>query len=278
MKITSVEIHPDGSSDFAELSFRDPSRSNPYNVKAIVGLDANEIVPKFYESAGSNQFYDLSLQKREIVMRIELNARFGQNETYSDLRDELYKMISTSRTGKVQLLFKNGPDVMAAISGFVSKFEAAHFERIQEVQLTVKCDEPMLTAPDRVTVGIAGLNPVLTVIDDHMSNAPHGFIFDMNINATFISLIFSDPDDSSWNFTITPVGGFQNGDILHFSSEYNNKYLYSTRGATTIYLTDVLNMGVVWPILFPGANKLACNHGVSVSWRAISYYPTYWGV
>lgn len=287
MKLTSVEIHPDNSSEFANLSFRDPSRSNPYNVKTIIGLDADEIVPRYYGTSVNPKFYDLSLMKREIVLRIELNPRFSENETFSDLRDYLYKMISSSRTGKIQLRFLNDADVMAAISGFISRFEAAHFEKIQEVQIRVQCDEPMLRAPTLTTVGVTGSNPARTTITDDKSNAPHGFKFDMAITANLYSIRITDPNDSSWSFEIVPVS-FLNGDVLHFSNVYNDKYLYLTRGATTIYLAEKLTSSSVWPYIFPGNNTFTFMHKATVAasyinatslvWSAISYYPTYWGV
>lgn len=288
MKLTSVEIHPSNSSEYAELNFRDPTRENPYNVKAIVGLDASEIIPRYYgTSVSMTKFYDLSLMKRDIVLRIELSPRFGQNESYSDLRDDLYRMIASSRTGKIELLFKNEDEILAAISGFVSKFEAAHFERVQEVQLTIKCDEPMLKALTPVTVGITGLAPRDTIIQDNRSNAPHGFKFDMALTSNLYSIKVVDPDDSTWSFEIVPIN-FLNGDVLHYSNVYNDKYLYLTRGATTIYLADRISSYSVWPFIFPGNNRFAFTTRATVGaayipatalvWNAISYYPTYWGV
>lgn len=159
MKLTSVEIHPENSSNILVLSFRDPRRNNPYNVKTIIGLDADQIVPRFYGVSGNStsKFYELSLENREIIVSVELNPNFTDSESYSDLRDELYKMISSSRTGKVQLQFKNGVEVLAAISGFVSKLESPHFERTQTVQITIKCDEPMLKAVTPVVVAVGSI-------------------------------------------------------------------------------------------------------------------------
>jgi hypothetical protein len=279
MKLTSVELHPAKSNEFALLSFRDPTRENPFNVKEIVGLDADEIIPRYYGTSGANKFYSLSLLKRDIVLKINLSPRFGQSETYSDLRDYLYKMIASSRTGKIQLQFKNDTEIVAAINGFVSKFETAHFDQDQEVQLTVNCDEPMLKALTPTVMSLVGLNPAATTIQDTKSNAPHGFQFDIKITANMASIKITDPrDPTAWSFELRPVGGFLTNDVLHFSSEYNNKYLYYTRGATTVYLADVIQLGSIWPYLFPGNNTFAFTTPASLTWQKISYYPTYWGV
>ncbi len=100
---SSVELHPANSSDVCVLSFRDPTHANPYNVKEIIGLDADEIVPRFYGGSGNSKFYNLLLEKREIVIRVELNPKFGEFETFSDLRDKLYRLIASSRTGIIQI-------------------------------------------------------------------------------------------------------------------------------------------------------------------------------
>jgi hypothetical protein len=243
-----------------------------------VGLDAEEIVARYYGSGGSSKFYNLSLQKRTLVIRISLNPRFGQNETFSTLRDAIYKLVASSRTGLLDVKFKNDTTVVASISGFVTKLEAGLFNKEQEVQITIECTEPMLKAPTRTNIDITGLVPSLTQIDDTQSTAPHGFVFDLHFSAAKASLVIEDPDDSSWSFEVIPVGGFLTDDILHFSSELNNKELYITRGGNTIHLADVITPGSIWPILFPGTNKLALSTSTNIDWDLIAHYLTYWGV
>lgn len=283
MKVTSIEFHPAKSPNVAVLSFRDPSRTNRYNAIGLTGLDADEIVPRQYGGPGS--FHNLALQKRDIVASIQLNPNFGLNETYDGLRDDLYRLISSSRTGAIQVQFKNGFEVVAAVSGFVTKFEAAHFEKQPGVKLTISCIDPMLRALNPEIIPLGNLDPAATTIVDPKSTAPHGFLFAMSFAAVKPSFKMRDPLDSSWSFEVTPAGGFLVNDVLHFSSEHNNKYLYIQRGANKIHLADVITMGSVWPILFPGSNAFVVDNvttdanGVrSVSWALISHYPTYWGV
>lgn len=277
MKLTSVEIHPENSSSAVVLSFRDPRRTLPYNVKKIFGLDADEIIPRYYGASGTKKFYQLSLGKRDIVILVELNPNYSASESYSDLRDAVYRMVASSRTGKIQIQFKNGTEVVAGITGTVKKIEAPQFEKTQEVQITVNCDDKMLQALDPDVVVVAGLNPADTLVQDLKSTAPHGFKFELAITANIANLIISDPNDD-WIFTITPIGGFLTGDVLYFSSEVNDKYLYIVRGGVTIHLADVIGPGSIWPILFHGDNHFALTHPTNVVWNAISHFPTYWGV
>lgn len=277
MKLTGVKLYPAGAHTSVDLSFRDPTSQNPFQVRGIDGLDADQIVPRSYGSSlgSANRFYDFTLQKRDIVILIGLNPNLANSSSYSELRDQLFRVISSSRTGFVLLQFTNGTNVVATISGFVSKFETPQFTQNPEVRITISCDDPMLRAPTPVNVNFA-LSPTNNIlINDLMSTAPHGLKFRLKVNDTIPQLIFAD-ETAKWAFKVKPSGGFVNDDIFWFSSEYNNKYLYFVRGGTTYQLGDAVVTNSVWPIIFPGQNHLKCE--ASLDWLAVSYYPTYWGV
>lgn len=285
MRITSVELHPAGSGTVVALSFRDPNRSSSYNVRAITGLDADEITAKYYGGSGSgSKFYNLALEGRQPVVRIQLNPNHAEDESYSSLRDDLYRMISSSRTGRISVHFKNGETVVAAISGFVSKLEATLFEKEPEVTMTINAEDPMLRALEPVVIDVEDLDPDNTVITDALSTAQHGLKFALSFVAAKASVNFSDPDDDTWSFEVIPAGGFLIGDVLYFSSEQNDKYLYIQRGMDQIQVADKITAGSVWPILFPGVNTLKVDGVVvtlgvrNMDWAEISHRPAYWGV
>ncbi len=276
MKVTSIEIHPSGSTEVVILSFRDPRRLNPFNVSSIVGLDADEIVPRFYGVSGVNKYYSLSLEKREPVFKIELNPSFD-GQTYSDLRDQLYRAISSSRSGLIDIKFKNGSEVVAILSGFVSKLENDLFAEHPSATMTISTVEPILKAPVRTSLDILTLDAASTHILDEKSTMPHGFIFELGFLGAQASLVITPPDDA-WSFSITPVGGFLLGDILHFSSELNNKYLYVRRSGVDIHLADVIGVNPIWPIMFPGDNVFEFSNPTNLVWESVAFYSTYWGV
>lgn len=277
MKLTSVELHPSGSSNVCELSFQDPRRVNPFNIRTITGLDADEIVARYYGGVGESapKFYNLSLESRTIVVRIELNPSLKDGETYSDLRDELYRLIASSRTGVVQLRFKNGDDTIAAISGFVSKFEASHFAKNPEAQLSINCVDPILRALEPVVINASELDPAQTIIVDAESTAPHGFKFAIAFTDAVPLFSIGDVD---WDFEIAYPGGFLTGDVLHYSNEQDSKYLYLVRDFVTTHLADRITPNSVWPIIFPGENTLSCGNPTRLDWISVSHYPAYWGV
>lgn len=285
MKVTSIELHPHNSALVAVLSFRDPARTLPYNVVDIQGLDPDMIVPRYYGVSGNSKakFYDFSLNKKDVVMLVSLNPDFETNQSYSDLRDGIYKFISASRTGMIEIQFKNGADVVALLTGPVTKVEAATFEKAPAVKLTISPDDPVLRAPAAVVVPVAGLNPADTVITDLISTAPHGFAFQMAFTGAVASVTISDttfglPLDDRWSFIITPAGGFLNGDLLNFSSYQSSKNLDITRGGGTILLADKVTPGSIWPVIFPGDNHIGFTSPASMHWNSISYVPAFWGV
>lgn len=278
MKLTSVELHPGGTTEYATFSFRDPRRLNSYNVKSIDGLDAEEIIAKYYGSSGNttDKFYSLVIQNRDVIVRLELNPDYTDNKTYSDLRDDLYRMIASSRTGLVELWFKNGDSVTAILTGFITRLEAPKFNKIQEVTLTLRTKEPMLKAPYATVVNVDDFDPASFVVTDTLSQAPHGFKMEVNVLADTPAMLISDPEDDRWGFQIDYI--FEEDDVLYYSSELNDKYLYVIRDDTQIHIADKIAPGSIWPIMFPGENTFSLSNSTDLSVGSISYYATYWGV
>lgn len=285
MRVTSVELRPEGASEVIQLSFRDPRSLNPFQCKSIAPLDADELTPQFYGTSGDStkRYYRMTQKTRQPVALIGLNPRYGEEDdnSYSELRDRLYRLIQSSRTGVVHIVFQADDVDVAVISGTVSKLEAGHFTSKPEVQITFNCPDPMLKSPDRFyLVGGPGQPPVveddITIIDE-ISTAANGFRFEAEFDAAYSSFIMSPPGGSpEWTFDVRPYGGFLTGDVLHFSSETTDKYLYIRRSGTTIHLGDAIQTNSIWPILFPGTNAFHTNH--AVQWNKIDHYVTYWGV
>ena len=279
MRVTSIDIYAVNSSNVCSLSFRDPTSQNPYQVSGIGGLDAEEIVSSYYGASGGSddKYYRLSLQKRDIVVKIALNPRFALAESYSSLRDELYRLIASSRTGALRLDFKDGVNVVASVSGFVSKFESDQFAKQPGATLTISCDDPMLRGPERIEVDVGDFYQESPTIEDELSTAPHGFIFDITFTSNVNDFIIGD-SALDWVFILQYglYGGFNIGDTIHFSSEHNAKELYLSREGPQLNLAHAVAPLSIWPIMFPGTNDFVCSPGFE--WTSISYYPTYWGV
>ena len=286
MRLTTVHLYADNeeATGVCALTFslRDADPTAQYQVRAIIGLDAEEIIPKFYGFGlvTKGRFYNMGMNAREIVLRVILNPRFGINETYSDVRDEIYRAISATRTGQVVLHFNSGASTVARIFGFITKFEVGYFNQLPEVQLTVKCDDPMFRALNPVIYKQADLAAGSQItIADSLSTSPHGFTMLVTYTDNFGNFTIQDKVSSpDWTFVVTPPGGFLAGDKLYFSSEFTNKYLYMVRGGVTTRLMDRIQPQSIWPTIFPGANTFVLPAIGLFSITELKFYAAYWGV
>jgi len=281
MRVTSIGLYAD-EVEVASFTLRHESSKSRYMVRQIIGLDADEITPKFYGfGLNSNaKFYDFGMKPREVVIRIMLNPTFILNEEYTNVRDELYKAISSTRPGRVELRFFAGGASVARLEGFIVKLEAGYFNKTPEAQLTIRCDDPMYRGDNPVrlkTAEIPVTNPLR--IADSQSTAPHGFTGEVKITAAIPSFTIQDhistPD---WKFKVVPSGGFLVNDVLLFSSDYAAKTLYLTRSGVKTYLIDKIETGSMWPVLFPGYTDFHFVNAGSFTWNYIEYHTAFWGV
>ena len=281
MKVTGVELSSENA-NIINFGMSDVSSSDKYLVKTIIGLDADEVIRKFYSFASNStsKFYNFSLKKREIVFRIILNPNYSINEDFSEIRDEIYRSISSSRTGLINVLFRSGGAAVAQISGYFTKFEVPYFSNIPEVQITINCDDFMLRGynPVEINADVIG-DEAHIYVSDSISTAPHGLTFNVEYqSASSYFKITDDLSNESWQFLITPSGGFEAGDILHVSSEYNTREVYILRDSVKIPLMDKISSDSTWPLIFPGSNEFEVYNHVIFNWLYISYYPAYWGL
>lgn len=281
MRVTSVSLFA-GESLAVQFDLRTSTAKSRYMVRSIFGIDVDEIIPIFYGFSidGAKRFYDFKLKPREIVMRIVMNPRFNLNETYSDIRDTIYRAISSTRTGELELQFNSGPATISRIYGHIVKLEAAHFSNIPELQITIRCNDPMFRGLNPIAYEVADLpsiNPVGIV--DNLSTAPHGFQMVFTMTASIPTITIQDQaTDPEWEFKVIPGSNFLIGDVIHFSSEFNNRYLYMVRASVVTHILDMIEPTSVWPIIFPGFNSFHFVDIASFDWTSFHFNTAFWGV
>ncbi len=282
MRVTGVDLYSALSEEAITFSLGETNPTSQYQVKTIVGLDAEELIPKFYGKGleSSSKFYDFSLKPRLIVIRVVLNPRFNLGESPSDVRDELYRTISANRTGMVVLHFRSGGTIVSIIQGSIAKFEVPYFNKLPEAQITVQCNDPMFRAINPVVFEPDDIGVLETVsVPDSLSTAPHGFTMQATFTDDPDEFTIQDVDtDPDWKFKVAPLGGFEVGDVLYISTEYANKQVYIVRGVDTIQLIDRIEPGSIWPIVFPGRNTFYFVNKAAFDWNSLEYYAAYWGV
>ena len=285
MRVTSIDLLSN-ESEWLRLSLRGSDSGAKYQVIGVTVLDADEIVPSFYGfgTVTSAKYYNMKLRNREIAMRIGLNPNYRVSESNSNIRDDIYKAVSASRTGTIKLHFNSGATTVAAISGFITKIEVPYFDSTSEVTVTLSCSDPMFRAINAVILEADDLStgtPIM--VADSMSTAPHGFEMEFVVSAPFASFVMRNSDNEDWQFELFPgvLGagtGFIAGDIFTFNSEFLSKKLCITRGANVYHLADKVSTASLWPVIFPGANEFHVTNSDKFAWNYIRYYPAYWGV
>jgi hypothetical protein len=281
MRVTDIEFISD-EVEIMRVPLRMPSYDDKYLAKAVMGLDAAEIIPKFYGFglANKEKFYEYTLPPREVVIRVVLNPNYTINEQYSDLRDELYRMISSSRSTSIKMILKNGASSVAQIIGTIIKFEVPHFSKVPELQMTIKCDDPIFRAIAHVEMDHDDLGPTEPFnVMDAISTAPHGFNMDVRLLTAKPTFVIQDKETNpNWKFEVAPNGGFLVDDMLCICSDKGNKYVYVERGGVETHIADYITFGSMWPIVFPGYNQFYSNYSGELEWMTLVYTPTFWGV
>lgn len=281
MNITDIELYSSDNIQPLIFNIRGSKPDDRYYIKNILGLDAEELIPKFYAAGLQTRpkFYDFGLKPRTIVINFLLNPNFKLSDTASDLRDSIYKMISASRTGKLTLNMNDSGITVAKTAGFITKFEADLFTNKPGITISIQCDDPMFRGINSVVyvTELVDANPVIIV--DSLSTAPHGFALTVTFTGASATFTIQDlPVNPEWAFSVTPASAFASGDVLYLSSEKSNKYLYVVRSGVTTYLMDRISPTSIWPIIFPGSNSFHIPEMVSLDLDKVEFYPAYWGV
>lgn len=281
MRLTSVVIHASETLEDMELSVREGSFGNRLIVRQILGIDAEDIVPKFIGFGADSGVpgYERIKKPIDIVMRIAINPMYSINQDVSSIRDDFYRLIAANRSGFLQLQFKDGGALVSVINGMITRMEVAYFSQTPELQVTFNCPDPIFRSPAPLSYVIADLpstNPVL--LPDNESTAPHGFSFKVEFTASTSAFTIQDKaSDPDWFFTITPNSPFAIGEELWFSSEYGSKMVHLESGSPE-ELMNLVEAGSTWPTIYPGNNTFYFPQIANFDWLEMKYYFAYWGL
>lgn len=281
MRVTDATLNANDT-ELVHFSLSDVPTSDRFLFRSWSGMATDAIVSSTYAfGASSNKpFLGMSMPDREIVLRLYLNPVYKRNETPADLRDEIYRIISSSRTGEIELRLYSSAAVVGYLMCTVTKVEAGYVNQMPEVQITFKADNPLIRGVSPVRylgADLPAVNPM--VVGDNQSTAPHGFEGCVTFTSAEDSFTVQEKQtDPDWTFTVTPNGGFQVGDKLLFSSDYNNTFVYMDRSSTITHLVDKVQSGSVWPMIFPGWNELYFQEWGSFDLDYVEWYSAYWGV
>lgn len=283
MRLSSVVLSTSDLSEEIVFGVFDYSDGCRYLIKAMVGIDAEDIIPKFYGfgSASGKKMYEFTLKPRDIVARVSLNPDYSVNEDVSEIRDVVYRLISANRFGELTIQFKSGSSIVSSIKGSITKMEVPYFTRDPELQLTIHCNDPMFRSIVPIDIppeDLPSTNPV--TLTDQPATAPHGLELKVKFTATTTTFaIQDDPTTPEWKFEVTPASSFLINDELYICSEYGNKRVFLDRAiGSDIELMNLVHSDSVWPQVFPGVNTLYFPQIANFDWLQLKYRSAFWGL
>lgn len=312
MKSTFQFRAKDGTGSPFTLPVVGPVINAPFYLKELTGLDTPNVIRKFkgFGLETNNKLYDFSMEKRVITMRIGINPApyfelIGSNPNplpgaslASVLKSNIYGLVShSSAETDISLCFVfEDQDPTWCIDGYITKLESDLFSKGTEVILEFTCDDPFFRSYSYIEPIInPGTYRYLTITDEN-SSVPHGMKFSVEFYGPSQFFEIKDVGNdytqlkpSNWAFKIVPgvidgILGFQNLDVLHVSSEENDRYAYLVREGETIHLLDKIAPGSIWPVVNPGMNQYETNLSGSVStwlnyfqYLEVKYKTAYWG-
>lgn len=268
---------------YAEFSLDRADTSQSYILQQGWGFDLDEINPSLFGSFEDDEYATMQPNDRLIVMKIKLQPQLVDDETPSSLRDNIYRIISATRTGLLELRLMNQGSPVAYIRGYMKKFESDLFSSEPVIQISINC-------PDPIFRGVTAVNPLSilepspptiaeAVIEDNISTAPHGMLGALAFIADPVNSYFTI--QGKYGTTEAPFRidyQFQEDDFLYWDNTHEAKSLYVYRFPDTIKLLDKLHIGQVWPMIYPGYNRLGFSEPTKVGWWDLQYYHHFWGV
>lgn len=279
MIVDKFKLRSETYGDIAVFDFNNIQPDTPYILTGATGLGAENIVPLRYDQSFYGvDFYSMSLETREITLKVALNPAYSSTGQKEDLRDNLYRAIYSTYSPSLWFDLYNGSTFIATINGLVTKMDAALFTSKPEVEITLKCYDPLFKSPTPTNITSSAFSGGVLTLNYAQGTAPIGFnAFFTVLNPIYWFALFGP--NMSWRFQL--FDSFLAGDIITLSSIGDSKNVSLTRGSTTFKIANRLSSISIWPLMFPGNNvfTVATSGSYSdVSFQSASYYASYWGV
>lgn len=277
MKFTSIRLE---GLQHIDLPITNAKVSDPYILKEAEGLGPPEVNIFITQTRHMDGYYKgREAQYREIVLTIGLNPNYKDNIMISDLRSELYGLISSGLSDSIDIVIVNNSTDLMRTTGYVKKMEVVPFRADPEVQITISCISSCFRDQKNMYVDIDSENGFQDITNK--GTAETGIVFTVQANAAFSPgfMITDDRQNSMW---INEK--FEQNDILTIDTRPGSRSIMVTRfhPRTLSYeapksLLYALSRDSDWVWLYSGVNRLSFFSSV-FSWTEFYYTPQYWGI
>lgn len=253
-----------------ELPLTNISYNSPYIVKSITGLEAPDLSDFETERNAHNNFG--ALTERAISALIVLNPANSEGKTVSELRDHLYRFISSVGKFGVEVQLMDGDNHIASVRGRFTGLETDLFSNTSQAVVTIVCPNPIFAATEPEEFLFS------SNYDDGKSTAPRGLMFAVNIleeASEFILTSYSELAVHSFKIN----QNFEAESAIVVSSIYGNIFAYyTTDGVSYESVVNRIPKDSVFPALYPGINNFEIDDSSNFEVAQALQYPSYWGV
>jgi len=283
MKIDLIMLCSDNMASLIPLKLNGFSPSDKYQVKGITGLDAQDLFHTFFND-GNGIRSSAKLRNRELAIKVALNPDFSAGESYSTLRDNLYRLTYSDITNELLVLFGLKNEIKAGLWVSVTKIENDISGKEQDVVLTMPCSHPYLLGPIN-NVDVTGFNWYGFEVNDMVSTASHGFDIKLRLtrNSTYNQFDFLV---NNVNFGVGAPFALMENDTIQIITWYDYAAKRNIKSVTVTNASGEHSLignisganGIInWPIMKPGVNTFRFNTS-ELEVVHFKYVPTYLGV
>jgi len=254
-----------------DLPIKNATVNDPFILKAADGLGPPEIDVFVAKTRDLGGYYKgRQTQYREPVLRIGLNANYKTGVMVSDLRSQLYGLLTPNSSEEIQLVIVDGNNELMFTSGYVKKLEIVPFNVTPEVQLTMSCLDTYFQAP----VGIhVETYPGAAFQVLNQGSAETGLYFQITITQGLSWLIVTDARGNALKINYI----FQANDVLTVDTRPGSRAITVVRGGVTQNIIYSLTTDSSWVYLYGGLNALTFSTA-NFTWNDLYYIPQYWGI
>lgn len=268
MKFTKIRLQGLNTID---LPITNVSSSDPYILKSIDGLGPPPVNLFIDQTLDLDGYYKgRQIRYREPVLQIGLNSNYVTGVMVSDLRSELYGLLSPGSSEAIRLsIFNNDTEIMYT-TGYIKTMDIVPFSATPEVQVTMSCLKPFMEAPIGIHVETL---PGESVEVTNEGTAETGLYFEVLFTASVTDFVITDSRGNIMEINYA----FDVDDVLTVDTRSGSRGINLTRDETTTSIIYALSMNSKWLWLYGGNNTITVNN-TTFTWQDFYYVPQYWGI
>lgn len=274
--LTKVRVD---SASAIDLNIKNATTKDSLLIRKITGLNPAEVSTFIGEYAADGGTYQgRRVQKRNVVLTIDINPNQALGETVDGLRTKLYKQFydPSIDSDAVKLKLYDSSDLVRYVIGYTDKTETDPFDQENTCQISMVCPDPYIRNDELTTYADISAYAVLPIT--YNGTAETGFYMSVKIMAYTPKLIVELD-----NKLMTLERDFYPGDIVDIDTNRGEKSITLTSPLTgTSSILSSFSESSVWHFLHNKSSVISV-YGTSQSdliggIATLQFREAYWGI